>query len=142
MQEVLNKLEVHDVSIKDLQDTTKKLSTDIDDSIRYYDKRFEKGTKRMDNIENQIKSLSDLVVKGDENRKRNHKQVMDKLDSEKEKNLLEKLKERDLEFSKLQKEVTERKKKRDQRIWEVLKEIGYVAIALFLSSQGINNVTF
>lgn len=137
MQDIYDKLEVHEIDINCLKEKTEKLDNDIGDSIRYFDKRFEKGTARMDNIENEIKVLSDLITKGDEDRKRNHKQVMNKLDDEKEKKLLSKLEERDAENATLKKRDEERRKKRDDRIWEIFKVAAWLVIGYVLYSNNI-----
>lgn len=137
MQEIYDKLEVHEVDINCLKEKTEKLDEGLADSIIYYNKRFDKGTTRMDGMETEIKKLSDLITKGDEDRKRNHKQVMDKLDDEKEKKLLAKLEERDTENSLLKKRDEERRKKRDDRIWEVVKVLGWLVIGFILYSNDI-----
>ena len=137
MQEIHDKLAQHDDEIICLKEKTVDLDKGLADSIIYYNKRFDKGTTRMDGMESEIKKLSDLMIKGDEDRKRNHKQVMDKLDDEKEKKLLAKLEERDTENSLLKKRDEDRRKKRDDRVWEIVKVVGWLVIGFILYSNDI-----
>jgi len=89
------------------------IKDDLVQAKEEFSDRFEKGTRRMDKIES-------LIKEGNEDRKRKHQQIMDKLDEEKEKRFMEKLKERDNENSKLlkekeEREETDKKEKRENK---------------------------
>lgn len=110
---VIKRLEENDASIIHALDSIKE---DMDS-------RFEKGARRMDGIEDELKSLKTMISEGDRKRDEQHANIMNKMDQKENERLKEELLR-----------AIESKRAQDNRIWDVTKIVIGGALTILIGA--------